>query len=140
LDLKILFLLYAVTLYKITIESSGAAQAVFSDMQAIGLSTLVMLAALPLLIGLTTGISWAFAGIALPLLVPYIASGSGINGYALLLAYASGMLGVMLSPLHPCFFLSAEYFKANLTKVYKYILPPAIAIETSAILIYYLAG
>ena len=139
-DLRILFMLYAVMLYKATIENSGAANAVFSDMQAIGLPPLIMLAAMPLLMGLATGISWAFAGIALPLLVPYIASGSGINGYALLLAYVSGMLGVMLSPLHLCLILSAEYFKATLGKVYKYVLPLAIAMEGIVILIYYLAG
>ena len=139
LDLKILFLLYAVMLYKATIESSGAAQAVFSDMQAMGLPALVILVALPLLMGLATGFSIGFAGIALPLLVPYIASDSGIHGYALLLAYTSGMVGLLLSPLHLCLILSAEYFKANLVKVYKYILPPSIMMEAIAILIYYLA-
>jgi len=140
LDPKILFLLYAVMLYKATIESSGAAQAVFSDMQAMGLPALVILVALPLLMGLATGFSIGFAGIALPLLVPYIASDSGIHGYALLLAYTSGMVGLLLSPLHLCLILSAEYFKANLVKVYKYILPPSIMMEAIAILIYYLAS
>ncbi len=139
LDPKILLLLYAVMLYKTTTESSGAAQMVFSDMQAIGLPALAMLVALPSLIGLATGISAAFAGIALPLLVPYITSGLGVNRYALLLAYVSGIIGIILSPVHLCLILSAEYFKANLTKVYKYILPPALLIETTAIVIYFIA-
>lgn len=136
---KILLLLYAVMLYKATIESSDAAGVLISDMQAVGLPTLLILVALPLLMGLATGISMAFAGIALPLLVPYITLDSGINGYALLLAYVSGMMGLLLSPLHLCLILSAEYFKANLVKVYKYILPLAIVIEAIAILIYLIA-
>jgi integral membrane protein (TIGR00529 family) len=140
LDLRILFLLYAVMLYKTTIESSGAAQQVFLDMQAMGLPASVILAVLPLLMGLATGFSMAFAGVALPLLVPYIASDLGINSYALLLAYVSGMMGLFLSPLHLCLILSAEYFKANLAKMYKYILPPTIVIEAIAILIYYIAS
>lgn len=139
-DLRILFLLYAVMLYKATIESSGAAQQVFWDMQAMGLPASAMLIALPLLMGLATGISMAFAGIALPLLVPYIAADSGVNGSALLLAYVSGMMGLLLSPLHLCLILSAEYFKANLAKVYHYILPPAIVIEAIALLIYYITS
>ncbi|MFC2052276.1 DUF401 family protein [Chloroflexota bacterium] len=139
LDPKILFLLYAVMLYKGTIESSGVAHAVFSDMEALGLPALVILVALPLLMGLATGISMAFAGIALPLLVPYISSGLDVNGYALLLAYASGMMGLLLSPLHLCLILSVEYFEANLAKVYKYILPPSLLLETIVILIYYVA-
>jgi len=80
----------------------------------------------------------AFAGIALPLLVPYIASDPGINGGALILAYTSGMVGLLLSPMHLCLILSAEYFKANLVKVYRYILPPAIILLTVAILAYYI--
>jgi len=139
-DPRILLLLYAVMLYKATIESSGAAQAIFSDMQAMGLPALVILVALPLLMGLATGFSMGFAGIALPLLVPYIASDSSIHGYALLLAYTSGMMGLLLSPLHLCLILSAEYFKANLARVYWYILPPCIMMEAIAILIYYLAS
>ena len=140
LDIRILFLLYAVMLYKTTIESSGAAQQVFLDMQAMGLPASVILAVLPLLMGLATGFSMAFAGVALPLLVPYIASDLGVNSYALLLAYVSGMMGLFLSPLHLCLILSAEYFKASLARMYKYILPPAIVIEAIAILIYYIAN
>ena len=140
LDPKILFLLYAVMLYKETIESSGAAHVVFSDMEAMELPALVILVALPLFIGLSTGISMAFAGIALPLLVPYISSGLGVNGYALLLAYTSGMIGLLLSPVHLCLILSVEYFEANLAKVYKYILPLALLVEAIAILIYHIAA
>jgi len=136
LNLKILFLLYAVMLYKATIESSGAAQAVFSDMQAIGLPTLIVLAVLPFLVGFATGFGMASIGVALPLLVTYITSDLGINSSALLLAYVSGMVGVLLSPLHLCLVLSAEYFKANLPKVYRYILPPALVMEAVAIGIY----
>jgi len=139
LDLKILFLLYAVMLYKTIIESSDAAYAVFSDMQAIGLPVLVILVVLPFLMGFATGLGMAFVGIALPLLVPFITSDLGFNNYALLLAFFSGMMGVFLSPLHLCLILSAEFFKANLAKVYKYILPLSMAMEAIVILIYFIA-
>lgn len=140
LDLKILFLLYAVMLYKATIEDSGAAYALFSDMQNIGLPALVLLAALPFLMGFATGISMGFAGISLPLLIPFLTTGSEISTYGLLLAYTSGYIGVLLSPVHLCLILSVEYFKASLAKVYKDILPPLLAVEGVAILIYYLAA
>lgn len=139
LDPKILFLLYAVMLYKTIIESSDAAYAIFSDMQAIGLPVLVILVVLPFLMGFATGLGMAFVGIALPLLVPFITSDLGFNNYALLLAFFSGMMGVFLSPLHLCLILSAEFFKANLAKVYKYILPLSMAMEAIVILIYFIA-
>ncbi|MFC1992739.1 DUF401 family protein [Chloroflexota bacterium] len=140
LNPKILLFLYAIMLYKTTIESSGTAGALVSDMQAIGLPSFVMLVALPLLIGLATGIGIAFVGITFPLLAPYIVSSLGINSHALLLAFVSGMMGMLLSPLHLCLVLSVEYFKANLTKVYRYILPLCLVIEAVAILIYHIAA
>jgi len=140
LNPTILFLLYAVMLYKAVIENSGAANWLLSDMQNINLPVLVILVALPLLMGLSTGFSMAFVGVALPLLLPYIMLDSGINGAALLLAYVSGFVGVLLSPVHLCLVLSAQYFGANLIRVYKYILPPSIVMEVVSIMIYYLAN
>ncbi len=138
LDPKILLMLYAVMLYKTTIESSGTAYALLSDMQSIRLPALVIIAAVPFLMGFATGVAVAFVGIAFPLLIPFIISDLGVNSYVLLLAYTSGEVGLLLSPVHLCFILSAEYFKANLAKVYKYILPPLLAIEAIAVFIYYI--
>jgi len=139
-DLQILFLLYAVMLFKATIEGAGAAYALFSDMQYIGLPTPVLLAFLPFLTGFATGISMGFAGISLPLLVPFIAPSSQFNGSALMLAYMSGYVGVLLSPVHLCLILSTEYFKASLAGVYRLILPPLLAIEAVAVFIYHIAA
>jgi hypothetical protein len=109
-------------------------------MQYIGLAALTVLVALPFLMGFATGIGMGFVGISLPLLVPFLTLGSELNSYALLLAYTSGMVGILLSPVHLCLILSAEYFKASLAKVYRYILPPLLAMEAVAVLIYYIAA
>ena len=139
-DVKILFLLYSVMLYKTVIEASGTAQSLFSDMQNIGFPTLVILAVLPFLISFAAGLSMAFVGVAFPLLVPFIVQGAGFNGPALFLAYASGMVGMLLSPLHLCLVLSAAYFEATLSRVYRYLVPPVVAIEAIAVLVYWIAG
>ncbi len=139
-DLHILFLLYAVMLFKATIEGAGAAYNLFSDMQYIGMPTPILLAFLPFLIGFATGISMGFVGVSLPLLVPFITLGPQVNSYALMLAYISGYVGVLLSPLHLCLILSTEYFKASFAKVYRLILPPLLAIEAVVVFIYYIAA
>jgi len=138
LDPKILLLLYSVMLYKAAIDRSGAAEAVLLDMQTARLPSMVILVVLPFIMGFATGYSPAFAGVAFPLLVPYIVSDSVINSSALLLAYASGLNGLLISPVHLCLLLSAQYFKANFASVYKYILPPVLAVEISVVLIYFL--
>ena len=140
LDPKFLLLLYAVMFYKATIEGSDTAYALFSDMESIRLPALVILAVLPFLMGLATGIGMAFVGVAFPLLLPFLAPGLELNGCALLLAYTSGQVGVLLSPVHLCLTFSAEYFKASLAKVYRYLLPPLIAIQAVAVVIYLIAA
>ncbi len=124
---RILFLLYAVMLYKNVVESSGAAHALFSEMQAMSMPPFVILTVLPLLIGFATGLTSAMVGISIPLLMPFIVTERGVSGAAFLLAYAAGGLGYLVSPLHLCLVLSAEYFKARLASVYRYLLPPAVA-------------
>ncbi len=136
----ILFLLYAVMLYKTVVEASGAAHAMFDDMQALGMPPLVMLTGLPLLIGFSTGLSSAMVGITIPLLMPFLMRGSSIDGPSFLLAYGAGGLGYLLSPLHLCLVLSAEYFKARLAFVYRYLVPPAVAILIVLSLVHVLFG
>ena len=134
-DPKILFLLYSVMLYKNVVESSGSAMSLFTQMQSMGMPTFVILTALPMLIGISTGLSSAMVGISIPLLMPFIMTADGINGAAFLLAYGAGGLGYLLSPLHLCLVLSAAYFKARLDLVYRYLLPPAAAVLICLILL-----
>ncbi|MBN1152522.1 MAG: DUF401 family protein [Dehalococcoidia bacterium] len=133
---KLLFLLYAVMLYKNVVDSSGAAQSLFTEMQSLGMPTFVILTVLPILIGVSTGLSSAMVGVSIPLLMPFIMTSDGVNGAAFLLAYGAGGLGYMLSPLHLCLVLSAEYFNARLAPVYRYLLPPALAVLLCLILLH----
>ncbi|MFW6111952.1 MAG: DUF401 family protein [Chloroflexota bacterium] len=140
LNVKILLLLYAIMFYKAVIQGSDTTEAIISGMQTAGLPALFLLIAPPFLIGLAMGLGMAFAGVVMPLLMPYLMSGGSVDGPALLLAYVSGMMGVLLSPVHLCLILSADYFKANLAEVYVYILPLFVAIEGIAAGIYCLAA
>jgi integral membrane protein (TIGR00529 family) len=138
LDPKILLMLFAVMLYKATIESSGAADELFLDMHSIGLPPVIILSILPFLISFSTGNTMAFVGICFPLLFNYISIDSQVNMWALLLAFISGEVGYIVSPLHLCLILSTQYFETNLSKVYRYIIPLLLIIEMVAILLFFL--
>ena len=137
-NLKIIFLLCAVMIFKSVVEASGAAQALFDEMYAFGMPPIVVLIALPMLIGFSTGLSSAMVGISIPLVMPFIAPGGELNGMAFLLAYGAGGLGYLLSPLHLCLILSTEYFNARLLAVYRYLLPPAAVVLTGITVLYFL--
>ncbi|MCK5213034.1 MAG: DUF401 family protein, partial [Dehalococcoidia bacterium] len=130
--------LCAVMIFKSVVEASGAAQALFDEMYAFGMPPIVVLIALPMLIGFSTGLSSAMVGISIPLVMPFIAPGGELNGMAFLLAYGAGGLGYLLSPLHLCLILSTEYFNARLLAVYRYLLPPAAVVLTGIIVLYFL--
>lgn len=133
LDPKIIFLLYAIMVFKFAIEITGSADALFRDLNALGVPFFVVLVIPTFMLALAGGLSIAFAGLAFPLLVPIIAQ---VGWPGLILAYASGMAGLLLSPLHLCLVLSSEYFGAELSTVYRYVLPPVLGVEAIASLIF----
>jgi integral membrane protein (TIGR00529 family) len=137
---KILFLLFAVMLYQTIILESGAVTSIFDDMNTLGLSSILILIGLPFIIGAATGISIAFAGITFPLLVPFLMASGTLDSYALILAYVSGMMGMLVSPVHLCLVMSVEYFEAKLAKVYRYLLPPSFSILTIVIILYLISS
>ncbi len=138
LDVKVLLLLYAIMLYKAVIQDSGATEALISDIQMAGVPFLLLFIVPSFLVGFAMGMGMAFAGVVMPLLMPHLISSGAVNEPALFLAYVSGMMGVLLSPMHLCLILSSEYFKANLARVYLYILPLFVVIEGIAVGVYLL--
>lgn len=138
LEPKVILLLFAVMLYKGTVETTGAATTLLSDMRTAGTPPLLILIALPLVIGFATGLSLPSVGIAFPLLLPFIAPSSGVDSQALLVAFTAGATGYLISPLHLCLVLSTEYFGARLLSVYRYILPPLLLLGSIIVLVYVL--
>jgi uncharacterized protein len=134
----ILLLLFSVMLYQVTITQSGAAEVLVAKMESINVPSILILVLIPLALGVSTGYGPAVTGISMPLLLPFIITGSGLQWQALLLAYVSGYLGQMLSPAHLCFCLSAEYFKTTLGKVYRYTVPIVAIMQAIVIAIFLL--
>jgi len=75
---------------------------------------------IPFILGLAAGGENFFASTAMPLLLPYIASGS-INWLLLSLAYLGGFLGVMASPVHLCLVLTSEYYQSRMSRTLAYV-------------------
>jgi integral membrane protein (TIGR00529 family) len=83
---------------------------------------------IPMVIGFATGVEFSFVTLTFPPLL------SLLEGYMLALAFAGGHIGVMLSPAHSCFVLSAEHFKCEMRGVYRYLFR-AIALEVPAVIL-----
>ena len=115
-------------IYSEFIEESGVAHSLVAK-----LSPLADLAAfaIPFLIVIGTGVEFTFVALAFPPLAPMLKASSG----RLLLAFTGGFTGALLSPAHACLILSSEYYKADLPKVYRILIPSTITTATIILLI-----
>ena len=89
---------------------------------------------LPFIIGLLTGLTVGFVGITFPLIFSTIVPG-GIDVMPMaVLAYVSGVSGVMLSPVHLCLVLTNQYYNSSFRKVYKTLIPVALSVLALAVI------
>lgn len=131
-SIDIILLIVSVMLFKEAMESSGAVKNVSQFFIEEGIPTLPILFILPFVTGLLTGITIGFVGGTFPLIM----SIAGTSVSAISFAFASGYLGVLLSPVHICLVLTREYFRADLWKMYKMIIPAGLILLFVAFLEY----
>jgi integral membrane protein (TIGR00529 family) len=132
---QVLISVVMVIYFKQMLEASQAVDGFHQGLSQLGVPPLVLLVVLPFSIGLMTGLTIAFVGVSFPILLPIITGGDNIFVY-LMLAYASGYCGVLLSPLHLCLVLTKDYFKAELRKVYHLLLAPVGVVWGVALLLF----
>ncbi len=92
---------------------------------------------LPFILGLVTGITIAYVVTAFPLIVHLLDTGINPLPY-LVVAFASGFIGVMLSPAHLCLLVSRQYFKADLMRMYRYLAAPALGMAVAVAVLFLL--
>jgi integral membrane protein (TIGR00529 family) len=129
---QVLITVVMVIYFKQMLEASQAVGSFHQGLSQLGVPPLVLLVVLPFSIGLMTGLTIAFVGVAFPILLK---GGNNLSVY-LMLAYASGYCGVLLSPLHLCLVLTKDYFNAELRKVYRILLAPVGIVWGVALLLF----
>jgi len=115
LSLKLILLVIGVYVMRGMFEASGAANALPAQLAALAVPVPVMLFLVPWVVGMLTGYSIAAVATTFPLLIDFLADSPA----AVMLAYAGGFLGVMLSPVHLCLVLTRDYFDASWRHIYR---------------------
>ncbi|MFP3946752.1 MAG: DUF401 family protein [Halobacteriota archaeon] len=126
IDYKIIILIFAVMIYRDLIKSTGAAEVFFGHLQAYNFPIFIAAFLLAFIVGFATGIELSYASVAMPMLTMFTGTAAGIIPQNLMLVFGAGFLGVMMSPLHLCLVLTADYFDAKLEKVYRYLIPSLV--------------
>jgi hypothetical protein len=132
---EVIFIVLGTMLFKFMMESSGTVSHLSAYFTEKGIPLLPILFILPFISGLLTGLTVGFVGSTFPLLIS-ISGGAHLN--EITFAFASGFVGVLLSPVHLCLVLTREYFKADMWGVYKRIIPGCFAIMLGASVMYFI--
>jgi hypothetical protein len=130
---KIIFLLIGVMYFKHILETTGAVEALPNAILELNLPVILIILLTPFLVGLMTGISFAYVGMTFPLLLPFFTSFDKIA-----LAYLGGYMGILFSPVHLCLVFSSEYYRAEIGKVYVKLLIPSLALFVVGVLYIFL--
>ncbi len=131
--LEVIVLIIGIMLFKETLEASGSVGNLSAFFLKQGIPVLPILCLLPFIAGLLTGHTVGFVGSTFPLLISMGGQASLAN---ISLAFASGFVGVLLSPVHLCLVLTRQYFGADLWGVYRKIIPASSFIFLAALIEY----
>jgi integral membrane protein (TIGR00529 family) len=102
-----------------------------------GIPVFLIIIMVPFISGLVTGVAFGFVGASFPIVFALLGSSPapGVVASATVLAYSSGYLGMMLSPLHVCFAVTCQYFGTRISKVYRYIAGPSLLIFLTGLIL-----
>ena len=136
--MNVFITLAGVMIFQSLLDASGLIPLAGQELSTARVPVGLIIAFLPFLAGLVTGIAIGFAGAAFPIVVGFISTGD-VNIQpmaALALAFSMGYAGMMLSPVHLCFLLTVDYFSASFIKVYRYILPCVFTVMAFGFMLY----
>ena len=119
-------LVLAVMIFQGVLGTVDAGRKIAAELQEHNVPIVLVIAILPFIAGMITGLAIGFVGISFPIVLSLVAampSAEAMRPYAVL-AYACGHMGQMASPLHLCHILSNRYFNTSFGPVYKRLLLP----------------
>jgi integral membrane protein (TIGR00529 family) len=111
--------------FRSVVLASGSVVALFNSVTHLGIPLIVILIIVPLLIGAISGTPTMGIGMAFPLLLP-LCSNAGVHVVSVV--YTGIICGYLASPMHLCLILTNTYYKSELGRVYRYLVPSVIVL------------
>ncbi len=124
----IFFIILAIMVFKGSLDNTNAIYALQTSMQIHGIPPVLAVIFLPMIVGAMAGITVAFVGITFPIILPMLMPAGSVSPSMLALAYLSGFVGVLFSPMHLCLIFSTDYFGADMSRVYRKLAMPLLSL------------
>ena len=117
--------------------SSSLVEQMRIELDAWGIPVLALLVVIPFISGLTTGLAIGFVGASFPIVFSLLGPEPALAHRAatVVLAYAAGYAGMILSPVHVCLVVTNEHFRTNLGQSIVHLVKPVAVVAVAATLL-----
>jgi hypothetical protein len=136
---RLAVLVASVMVFQHVLGELKAAGRIGDELQRLKIPAELVVAVLPFIAGMVTGLAVGFVGTSFPIVLGIVASLDGepsLRPY-IVLAYGLGHLGQMMSPLHLCHVVSNQYFHTRFGPVYRQIVP-SVVLDAGLVTAYFL--
>ncbi|MDP2895388.1 MAG: DUF401 family protein [bacterium] len=135
--LALVYVIAALMVFRETIEQSRSVNEISVMMKTYNVPLFPFVVLLSFISGLVMGLTMAYIGIVFPILMPLLLQVHADPLPYLVLAFGSGFIGVLFSPVHVCLILTHEYFTSDFTPVYRKMIVPALIIFATLIALFF---
>ncbi len=121
------------------LSSGNIVAQVKQDMDSVHVSLLGIAILIPFLSGIITGLAIGFVGASFPIVMGLLSDlpPGQLMAYTMV-AYASGYMGMLLSPVHICLLVTNEYFSVRMSDAYRFLIRPVLLVLCGAFVFYYI--
>jgi hypothetical protein len=132
--LELIAVIVGIRIFSALMNAADLAHAASTELAGAGIPPIIVIALLPFISGIVTGVGIGYVGLSLPIVLGLISS-SGIPFKAgVVIAGAFGYAGMMFSPLHVCMVVTAQHFKTTLpSMIRRFALPLGIFIAIASV-------
>jgi hypothetical protein len=128
--------IYAAILEAALPDGSAPVENIGAELARIGVPQFALLVVLPFLSGLALGMNVGTVGATFPVILGLLGRAPSLLALAptIVLSFACGFLGQLLSPVHACLIVTNQYFKTSLYRSLLELLPPTLLLGVGAVL------
>ncbi|HOX27655.1 MAG TPA: DUF401 family protein, partial [bacterium] len=138
-QLQMVLMAAGIIIFKDMLVNVNAFEGVHEDLTRFHVPVTAIIALVPFVGGMVIGITVGYVGASFPIVISMLTAaqlGADVRFAYLALAIGSGHIGMMLSPVHLCLIVTVDYFKADILKIYKMMLPAAAVSWLAAVALY----
>lgn len=140
IKIKVVLIIAGIMLYKEMLTHTAVISDLTNLVLEMGLPVIFLIAVISFLVGMLTGDNSASVAILFPLFIPLIPAGGVVTSAYFAYLYAGSTAGHIISPAHPCFSLTKEYYAVEIKDYIIKTLPMLAIVMTAGFLITLLFG